>query len=168
EDTYQSYGYGWANASNTPFRLYKQHDHEGGINVPLIARWPAVIEPGGMTDQLAHVIDLMPTFVDAAGLQQPSEFQQRAVHSPDGRSLRPVFEGNSRAPASELYWKWSRGRAIRQGQWKLVAVRERPWELYDIERDGTELHDLAADHPDRVSKMAQLWDKWAAGPPPLS
>ena len=168
EDTYQSYGYGWANASNTPFRLYKQHDHEGGINVPLIARWPGVIEPGGMTDQLAHVIDLMPTFVDAAGLQQPSEFQQRPVHSPDGRSLRPVFEGNSRAPASELYWKWNRGRAIRQGPWKLVAVGNRPWELYDIERDGTELHDLAADHPDRVSEMGRLWDTWAAGPPPLS
>ena len=168
EDTYQSYGYGWANASNTPFRLYKQHDHEGGITVPLIASWPNVIEPGGLTDQLAHVIDLMPTFLEAAGVEQPSEFRGRPVHTPDGRSLLPVFEGATRDPATELYWKWSHGQAIRQGHWKLVAKRNRPWELYDIQRDGTELQNLAGDHPERVSNMARLWNEWAAGPAPLS
>ncbi len=167
EDTYQSYGYGWANASNTPFRLYKQHDHEGGINVPLIARWPGVIEAGSTTAQLAHVIDLMPTFLDAGGIEQPAEFQGRRVHSPDGRSLRPVLEGATREPPASLCWQWNRGRAIRQGRWKLVAAGDRAWELYDMDRDGTELHDLAADHPGRVRRMARFWDAWAAGPPRL-
>ena len=167
EDTYQSYGYGWANASNTPFRLYKQHDHEGGITVPLIASWPGVIEPGSISDQLAHVTDLMPTFLDYGGIEPPSEFEGRPVHSMDGSSLRPIFAGASREPASELYWKWSRGRAIRQGNWKLVGVRDGDWELYDIERDGTELTDLANERPGQVRRMARLWDEWAAGPPPL-
>ncbi len=169
EDTYQSYGYGWANASNTPFRLYKQHDHEGGITVPLIARWPDVIhQAGSLTDQLAHVIDLMPTFLDAAGVERPSSWRGRPIHTPDGKTLLPVLAGGAREPPGELYWEWSRGRAVRQGRWKLVAVRNREWELYDIEADGTELHDLAARMPDRVGEMARLWERWKAGPPPLS
>ena len=169
EDTYQSYGYGWANASNTPFRLYKQHDHEGGITVPLIARWPATIAGlGRMTGQLAHVIDLMPTFLDAAGIEHPSEFNARRIHPLDGTSLLPVLRGGTREPPSELYWHWSRGRAIRQGRWKLVSVRNRQWELYDIESDGTELHDRAGDMPGRVAAMEQLWNRWKAGPAPLS
>ncbi len=166
ENTYQSYGYGWANASNTPFRLYKQHDHEGGITVPLIAKWPAAIQqPGTLTDELAHVIDLMPTFLDAAGADQPSEFEGHAVHPMDGKSLLPILQGSTREPPAELYWQWSRGRAIRQGRWKLVAVRNGPWELYDIESDGTELHDLAGEFPHRVGAMEQLWNDWKAGPP---
>ncbi len=169
EHSYQSYGYGWANASNTPFRLYKQHDHEGGINVPLIARWPAAIaDAGGLTDQLAHVIDVMPTLLEAAGIEHPADKGDKSVYPMDGMSLMPVLEGGSREPASELYWRWSSGRAIRQGRWKLVGLRNQPWELYDIESDGTELRDRAGDMPDRVSAMERLWNQWHAGPPPLS
>ena len=107
EDTYQSYGYGWANASNTPFRLYKQHDHEGGINVPLIARWPALIEPGGMTDQLAHVIDLMPTFVDAAGPRSshPSSGNERSTR-PTAEACGPSLRARLASRHRKLYWKW--------------------------------------------------------------
>ena len=165
EDTYQSYGYGWANASNTPFRLYKQHDHEGGINVPLIARWPKEIaDAGGITNQLAHVIDLMPTFLDAASVEQPTEVQGRAIHAVDGRSLLPVLQGGTREPPNALYWQWSRGKAVRQGRWKLVAVRNGPWELYDIESDGTELRNLADAQPERVAELERLWEAWKAGP----
>ena len=169
EDTFQSYGYGWANASNTPFRLYKQHDHEGGITVPLIARWPDVVaNNGALTDQLAHVIDLMPTFLDAAGLDAPAERNGRSLHSIDGRSLLPILEGGSREPPAELYWRWNKGRAVRQGRWKLVSVDKGSWELYDLQADGTELRDLAAGMPERVAAMDRLWRRWHAGPPPLS
>ena len=169
ENTYQSYGYGWANASNTPFRLYKQHDHEGGITVPLIAKWPAAISaPGSMTGQLAHVIDLMPTFLDAAGIEHPSEFEGRPVHATDGASLVPILRGGTREPPGELYWQWSQGRAVRQGRWKLVAVRHQDWELYDLDSDGTELHDRAGEMPGRVAAMERLWNTWKAGPAPLS
>lgn len=167
EDTFQSYGYGWANASNTPYRLYKQHDHEGGIVSPLIARWPAAIrDPGGITGQLAHVIDLSPTCLDAAGAAQPSEFQGRRVHPPDGRSLLSVLEGGDREPPEALYWRWNHGRAVRRGRWKLVSARDGPWELYDIEADGTELRDLAGSDPGRVAAMERLWQDWKAGPGP--
>ncbi len=167
EDTYQSYGHGWANVSNTPFRMYKQHDHEGGITVPMIARWPGVIrEAGALSGQLAHVIDLMPTFLDAAGLQWPAEFGGAPVHGPDGRSLLPVLRGGTREPPETLYWRWSRGRAMRQGRWKLVGIRDQPWELYDVEADGTELRDLAAAEPARVAAMQRLWREWDAGPDP--
>ncbi|MDE0104233.1 MAG: arylsulfatase [Bryobacterales bacterium] len=163
EDTYQSYGHGWANVSNTPFRMYKQHDHEGGISVPLIVRWPALpLDRGALTGQLAHVIDLMPTFLDAAGLEWPKEFEGRRVHAPDGRSLLPVLQGRTREPPSALYWRWSRGRAIRQGRWKLVGIRNGPWELYDVESDGTELQNLAARHPKRVAALDRLWRDWDA------
>ena len=170
EDTYQSYGYGWANLSNTPFRLFKQHDHEGGIMVPLIVRWPEFVQqPGGLTDQLAHVIDLMPTFMDAAGTAYPSEFQGNPIHPADGKSLLPILRNELRQQPEMLFWRWNHGRAVRQGQWKLVAVRDQPWELYDLDKDGTELHNLATRMPEKVIAMEQLWNKWHAGPEdPLS
>ena len=161
EHTFQSYGYGWANVSNTPFRLYKQHDHEGGIVVPLIARWPRVIgQVGGLTDQLAHVIDLLPTFLEAAGAAYPQEFAGRKIVPADGGSLMPIFRGERREPPEALFWEWSSGRAVRRGRWKLAALKGKPWELYDIEADGTELHDLAARRPARVRELEELWNRW--------
>ena len=68
EDTFIGYGRSWANTSNTPFREYKHWSHEGGISTPFIAYWPGVIRPGTMTDQVGHIIDLMPTCLDAAGV----------------------------------------------------------------------------------------------------
>ena len=162
EDTYQSYGYGWANAGNTPFRLFKQHDHEGGITVPLIVHWPSVIREGGeITDQVGHVIDLMPTFLDAAGAEYPGTFKGHPIVPCDGKTLLPVFRGERREPHHYLCWQWSRGRAIRKGNWKLVGLRNQPWELYDIEADGTELHDLAGQMSEKVEELSALWEAWA-------
>lgn len=153
EDTFQSYGYGWANASNTPFRLYKKYDHEGGIATPLIAHWPDRIAAGSLTDQVGHAIDIAPTFLDAAGVETPAGL--------DGRTLLPIFRGGRREPPEALYWQWSEGRAIRSGAWKLVAAEGGAWELYDIETDGTELHDLAAERPEVVEALAAKWDAWS-------
>lgn len=154
-DTFQSYGYGWANASNTPFRLFKQFDHEGGIMTPLIAHWPGEIEAGAISDQLGHVTDLMPTFLDVAGAAQPS-----GTLPLDGRSLLPVLRGGRRDPPQALFWQWNHGRAVRQGRWKLVAVDEGPWALYDVEADGTELNDLAAQQPEKAAELAEMWETW--------
>jgi len=160
-DTFQSYGYGWANASNTPFRLFKQFDHEGGVMTPLIAHWPGVIEPGAINDQLGHVTDLMPTFLEAAGAEKSETVGGEPSLPLDGRSLLPVFKGGRREAPRELYWQWNHGRAVRQGRWKLVAVDDGPWELYDVEADGTELHDRAADMPRKAAELAALWDQWS-------
>ena len=163
EATWQSYGYGWANASNTPLRLFKQFDHQGGIRVPLIVHWPKVITGAGrITDQVAHVIDLLPTALNAAGVAYPARFEDRPVARGDGKSLVPIFRGGRREGHDALFWKFAHGRAVRQGKWKLVAVDRRPWELYDMEADPAELTDLTVKMPEKVQQLQKLWEDWAA------
>ena len=161
EETWQSYGYGWANASNTPLRWFKQYDHEGGVRVPLIAHWPAVIENGGaITDQWAHVIDLLPTTLDVSGTSYPDSVEGREISPLDGKSLLPILEGETREPHDAIFFRNSHGRAVKEGEWKLVRKDKDPWELYNIVNDPAELNDLAAEHPDLVGRLERLWNKW--------
>jgi arylsulfatase len=160
--SFLSYGLPWANASNTPFRLYKSTIHEGGISTPLIARWPARIrKTGGLTSQPGHVMDILPTCLDAAGARYPASFRGRGVLSLEGRSLMPVIEGGRREPHASIGWEHQGARGIRQGPWKLVAPNGGPWELYDIEADRTECHDLAAKDPERLERMIAAYHEWA-------
>ena len=151
--TYHSYGSGWANACNTPFRLYKHYTHEGGITTPFIVHWPAgVRRPGTIEKQPSHLIDLMPTFAELAGTAPPKV---------EGVSLRPLLEGKSiqRGP---LFFEHEGSRAMREGKWKLTAVAaDGPWELYDMEADRTEMRNLASQHPERVREMVAQWEAWA-------
>jgi arylsulfatase len=160
--TYHSYGSGWANASNTPFRLYKHYDHEGGIATPLIAHWPAAIRKrGGFNHEIGHVIDLMPTCADLAGAKYPEEFHGNKILPMEGKSLRPAFQGKP-IEREALCWEHEGNRAIRKGKWKAVALQAAgEWELYDMEKDRTEMHNLAAAQPDRVRAMAEEWERWA-------
>ncbi|MCC6366996.1 MAG: arylsulfatase [Bryobacterales bacterium] len=161
-DTYESYGKGWANASNTPFRLYKHWVHEGGISTPLIARWPGVIEKKGtLTHQPGHLIDLMATCVDVAGATYPRTYQGNRITPLEGKSLRPVLEGRQREGHSEIFWEHEGNRAVRQGNWKLVSRFPGRWELYDLATDRTEMLDRIADHPAKAEELKQKWEAWA-------
>ena len=158
EDTYQSYGVGWANASNTPFRLYKHWVHEGGISSPLIAHWPAVIRKGGgLTSQPGHLVDLMATCVDVAGAKYPGA----PVKPMEGATLRPIFEGSERA-GHDIYWEHEGNRAVRHGNWKLVSRYPDRWELYNLEADRTEMRNLAEQEPARLKQMIAMYEAWAA------
>jgi arylsulfatase A-like enzyme len=160
EDTYASYGLEWAGLSNTPFRRYKSFVHEGGIATPMIVSWPSHIE-AGITDEMGHIIDLMPTFLELAGADYPRVFGGHTIQPLEGRSLIPVFEGRTR-PEVIYGWEHEGNRAIRQGRWKLVSRFPEAWELYDMDEDRMETNDLARAMPDKVDEMAALYDAWAA------
>ena len=162
-DSFLSYGLPWANASNTPFRLYKHWVHEGGISTPLIAHWPGHVKaPGGLTPAPGHLIDLMATCCDVAGAAYPKTFNGKDVIPLEGRSLRPVLETGTRPGHEAIYWEHEGNRAVRQGQWKLVSRHPGAWELYDLEADRTEMQNLAGAEPERVKQLKALWDAWAA------
>jgi len=162
DDDYQSYGIGWANASNTPFRRYKHWVHEGGISTPLIAHWPGkVSRPGTLTNQPGHLIDLLATAADVGGAQYPATFNGKAITPLEGKSLRPILEGKRRQGHGEIYWEHEGNRAVRQGKWKLVSRHPGAWELYDIEADRTEMNDLASRQREKAGELAAKWEAWS-------
>jgi arylsulfatase len=161
EDTYASYGRAWANLSNTPFRMYKEWTHEGGIAAPFIVHWPAGgLDQGGLLRTPYQLNHVLPTVLEAAGVEYPTEFAGRQVPPLEGRSMLAGFRGRPEPPGP-LYWEHIGNAAIRRDRWKLVREHGRPWELYDVEADPTERIDLAGDHPERVAELAADWDRWA-------
>jgi arylsulfatase len=161
-DTYQSYGIPWANASNTPFRLYKHWVHEGGVATPFIVHWPDKLKyRGAFRHHHGHLIDVMATCVDVAGTSYPSEYNGYPITPMEGKSLVPAFD-NEPIEREALYFEHERNRAVLAGNWKLVAREKKgPWELYDIEKDRTETVDIASKFPERVEEMARMWLSWA-------
>lgn len=165
-DSYRTVDLPWANASNTPFRKFKMCTNEGGIATPLIVRWPGKIKSGGtITSQVGHVIDILPTFCDVAGIENPGEYKGKKVIPSEGKSLVPVFMGKQRDGHQWLFWENVGTKAVRHGKWKLVGFGNpgdlNNWNLYDLEADRTELKNLAQKHPDRLKQMAQAWCDWA-------
>ena len=158
-ETYMSYDLPWANASNTPFRLFKHWIHEGGIATPLVVRWPGA-PAGSIVHEPCHVIDVMPTCLEAAGVPYPSEFDGRAITPFEGRSLVPLINGREDHFDRVLYWEHEGNKAVRIGPWKLVRKYPGDWELYNMERDRTELDELAAGDRVRVREMAGLHAAW--------
>ena len=165
--SFPSYGSGWANACNTPWRLYKHYDHEGGISTPLIAHWPASFgkdkDNGRFVREPAHLIDLMATCVDIAGAKYPAEWNGKKILPMEGVSLRPLLAPSPSAslPPRLLAWEHESNRALREGKWKLVSLAAAPWELYDMDSDRVEMNDLAAAQPERVKDMSAKWEAWA-------
>ncbi len=172
-DTYQSYGRPWANASNIPFRYFKSYTHEGGIATPLVARWPGRLPAGSVTHALAHVVDVMPTCLEAAGASYPDARHETPTTPLAGESLVPYMEGGEPDEGRQIFWEHVGNRAVRDGRWKLVShyvPGDRrnpkqdlgPWELYDMVEDRTELMSLADKDPERVKRMASAYGAWAA------
>ena len=171
EDTFIGYGRGWANVSNTPFREYKHFAHEGGIATPLIAHWPKGMAKkirGGIDHQPGHLIDLMATFVDIAGLQYPAKFGEHAIDPLEGVSLVPAFKGKDLERTDALYFEHHLNCAVRDGDWKLVRYGRtgRPstlqaWELYDMAKDRIESKNLAEEKPEIAKALEKKWENWA-------
>jgi arylsulfatase A-like enzyme len=112
---------GWANASDTPFRKFKADTYEGGIATPFIAHWPkGITAKGELRHQPAHVIDLMPTLLELAGVAYPAEFRGQLLLPLEGRSLVPVFQ-NERLLRGALFHEHEGNKAVRQGDWKRIT-----------------------------------------------
>jgi arylsulfatase len=170
-NTFTAYGEEWANVSNTPFRLYKHWVHEGGIASPLIIHWPkGIAAKGKLFKQPSHLIDVMATCIDIVQLNYPKEYHQNLIQPFEGKSLKPAF-ANKPIERAFIFWEHEGNRAIRVANWKLVSRTkknkafstedEAAWELYDMDIDPTEMKNLAKTYPDKVTELAQLWEKEA-------
>lgn len=158
--TFLCLGPGWSTASNTPFRLHKSWVHEGGIASPLIMRWPRGISARNeLRHTPCHFIDILPTLLDLAGAPADPAWNGQEAPPLPGRSLAGALNRDERVPREYLYFHHIGHRALRQDDWKIVAVARGPWELYDMRTDRSEMRNLADRHPERVAAMAKLWEE---------
>ena len=164
-----SYGSGWANTCNTPFTLYKQYTHEGGISSPFIVHWPAKIKKPGLFDEAyAHITDIMATCVQVSGAEYPAEYNGKVITPMEGISIFDILEGNS-DPERILTFEHSGHPAIRVGDWKLVSSgnamgknsikEDAVYELYNIAVDRSETDDLSDEYPEKVEELKQIMIK---------
>lgn len=161
QGTYHSVGSAWANASNTPWQLYKHYNHEGGISSPFIIFWPEGLQRNGTIEhQAGHVVDLMPTILDATGTEYPEQFGGKITAPLAGVSILPLLNGEVVGERA-LYFEHEGNRAVTSGPWKLTALRGQNWELYQIDHDRTEQIDVADQNPEVVARLARMWTEWA-------
>ena len=158
--SYLCLGPGFSSACNTPHRRHKTWVHEGGISTPLVVHWPAGITARGeLRHSPAHVVDFVPTVLDLLGIQKPRDWNGELIPEAPGRSLVPAFAKDEPLSRDSLWWLHEGNRAIRVGDWKLVAAKGDAWSLYDLRTDRAEQHDLAAQMPGKVSELSALWQK---------
>ena len=160
--TFLCLGPGWSSCCNAPFRRHKTWVHEGGIATPWIAHWPRGISARGeLRTQPVHVVDLVPTVLDLAGVGFPNE-HDGSTAPPHGRSFASSLADASAPPAHDsLWWCHEGNRAVRVGDMKLVATKQGPWELFDLAADRCETRNLAASEPGKVAALEAEWNRIA-------
>jgi arylsulfatase len=157
-------GGSWAHLQNTPFRFFKHYTHGGGVRSPLIVSWPAkMVKMGAWTNQVGHVIDLVPTILEAAQVKHPTEFAGHAVLPLEGTSLLMTITGGTPAGPRRLGFEHETNRGWIDGNFKLVVRHENAdtLELYDLSTDPSELNNLALAQPARLANMVSAWNAWA-------
>ena len=167
--TYNHYPTGWAMAFNTPFKMWKRYEFNGGTSDPCILSWPSVLGHGGeIRHQYHHAIDIVPTILDCLGVDPPGTIKGHTQSHFDGVSMRYALADPS-APSARptQFFSMLGSRAIWHQGWKAVTTHptisgwshfnDDTWELYHTDTDRSELHDLAAEHPDKLRELVNLW-----------
>lgn len=160
-----SYGMGWANASNTPYRKWKRETEEGGISAPFILYWPKGIDKkqeNTLVKTPSYLPDIMPTFIDVANAKYPTEYNGNEIYPLTGRSLAPVFTGASLDPHQYMFWEHEGNQAVRKGNWKAQKNNQMSeWELFDLSTDRAEEHNVASRYPDVLNDLVAHWTDWS-------
>ena len=161
-------GPGWAQASSTPFHLYKGMLAEGGIRSPLIISGPGVSYQGEVVDSVAHVMDMTPTFLELAGVKYPATYKGRPVEQPRGKSLVSLLSKKSstvRGPDDAIGWEYNNSKAIRIGDnkatWTVKPFGPGEWQVFDLSVDPGESNDLSSQNPKLKQSLIDAWDKYA-------
>ncbi len=166
--TYAEYGPTWAQVSMVPFRIYKGWVSEGGIRSPLIVSGPGVQGAGELNKKaVLHVMDIVPTMLELAGVEHPSAYQGREIAPVQGKSWAGMLAGTTQSPRTSddwLGWELFNNRAIRQGDWK-ISWLYRPmgtydWQLFNLAEDPGEQYDLSAKFPKKRKELIALWDEY--------
>ncbi len=165
EDTWNYLGSGWAGAVNTPFRYWKAESFHGGNATPMIVHWPEGLgtNPGSIVRSPGHFIDIMPTCIELAQTEYPAKFNEKQIIplAAESRSLIPVFKNTALDEKRTFYWEHEGGKAVREGDWKLVALRNSGWQLFNLATDLSESNNVAIENPDVVKNLKSKWNDWA-------
>jgi len=161
ELTYQSYDKPWANVSNAPFRLFKHYVHEGGISTPLIAHWPQQIPAGQIAHEPCHVVDMLPTILQATGCDYLSELGGNAIQPLQGESFLDLLMDKEWTREQPIYFEHEGNSAIRLNNFKFVRKHNADWELYDMDVDRTELNNLAGSNRPLETDLLKQYQGWA-------
>lgn len=157
-----SLGPDWANVGNTPLRYYKNYSYEGGIRTPMVAYWPKGIQNQGSFNRTPlHFIDFMTTFASLAGVEYPAGFNENEVVEAQGIDFSPLFKNESVTRNKPLFWQWAKGRAVRDGDWKMVAW-DGEWELYNLAEDPTETTNLVEQNQEQAIALQEAYETWAS------
>lgn len=163
------YPRGWGMASNTPFRLYKGQTFAGGIRVPFLLSWPAGLgRKGEVRDQYQYVTDVLPTVLDLIGLEHPGMRHNLPTKEIDGTSFAPVARDGAPSTHPEQYSEFGGNLGYYRDGWKIISLRQfgtppdqQAWQLFDVVNDPTELEDLAEKFPEKVTELAEAWERAA-------
>lgn len=175
--SYAWYGPNWAQAGNTPLRMFKGFTGQGGLRVPAFFHYPRAMTSGLRSDAFTTVKDVMPTLLEAARVSHPgTTYKGREVHAMQGVPMTAVLAGTSdhvHAENDYMGWELFSKRAIVQGNWKIIylpghelfyglpaGVKTDQWQLYNLAHDPGERHDLAASHPEKLEHMIALWEAY--------
>ena len=161
-------GAGWAQASSTPFRLFKGFIAEGGIRSPLVISGPGVTYAGETVHAVAHVMDIAPMLLHIAGTDYPPSYDGKSVVPMRGKSMFSLLNQQNavvREPAEPLAWEFFNWRAVRMGNFKATWISrpfgESDWQLFDLATDPGESSDLSKQQPAVTQQLISAWEEYA-------